>query len=1179
MPLRRRRRDPRARRTALAVSLSGLLAAPVALGSALPAAADHTDLPERVTLMGSLMDELGCPGEWHEGCTLTDLAPGEDGVFSSVFEVPAGSYEFKVRLDGSWEENYGAGGAANGANIPLVLLEDARLRFTYDHDDHVPSVTPVDLAGEELTEADRELASPSLREDLTQERFYFVMADRFENGDPTNDTAGIAGDRTQHGYDPTDKGFYHGGDIQGILDRLDYIEGLGTTAIWLTPSFKNKPVQGVGDELSAGYHGYWVTDFTQIDPHLGTNEELKELIDAAHARGIKVFFDIITNHTADVLGYEDEAYDDRGQVPYVSKEEFPYRDASGMPFDDRDFAFVGDDFPELDVDTSFPYRPVLPAGEEDAKTPGWLNDPTMYHNRGTSTFSGEDALYGDFPSGNRSALDDLFTERPEVVQGMIDIYKTWVEDAGIDGFRIDTVKHVNIEFWQQFGPALEAHAASIGNEDFFMFGEIYDADPRFMSRYTTEGRLQAAVDFGFQGTATAWAKGDRASNLRDFYALDDYYTDSDSNAYSLPTFLGNHDMGRIGFFLAQDVEGDELLERDKLAHSLMYLTRGQPVVYYGDEQGFTGDGGDRDARQDMFPSQVASYNDDDLIGTDATPAQENFDTGHPLYRHISALASLREQHPALADGAQLHRYASDAAGVYAFSRIDRDEKVEYVVATNNSDTPRTVSFPTSTPSQTFQPVWPDEGRALRSGRDGYLTVTVPALSAVVYRAAGPLPADAAAPDPFFRTAPGTPVDDRAEIAVAVPATGVPGGDLNSVTFAWRPVGGEEWQLLGTDDNAPYRVFHDLSAMADGTLLEYRAVVREHDGDLGVAATWGPVGEAPSRGGQVVDTGDVEQPERVTVPGSHNLEMGCEADWAPACPEADLTLDEADQVWTGTKEIPAGNYEYKAAINGSWDENYGMGGARNGSNINYTAPGGPVTYYYDHRTHWVTSDAQVPILTAVGDFQDEIGCAGDDAADCMRSWLQDPDGDGTFTYATTRIPAGTWNVRAAHGLTMDEVYGQGGEQGGQPVPFTVEEEGLVTTFAYSPVSHVLTVTVAPLEREPDLGAEDARLLGQHVVWDLPEDTRGWTYRLHYGADESLSLADQVVTGGRSVELTPVEMPSHLLGAAPGYEGWTALRVPRTAPNVRGLVNAHGQVAVAAYDDLGRVVAASGLAVVR
>jgi alpha-amylase len=108
----------------------------------------------------------------------------------------------------------------------------------------------------------------SLRAPVTDENFYFVMADRFENGSTDNDTGGISGDRLQHGFDPTHRGFYQGGDLQGLLDRIDYIHGLGTTSIWLTPSFKNKAVL-LEDGPSAGYHGYWVTDFTQIDPHPG----------------------------------------------------------------------------------------------------------------------------------------------------------------------------------------------------------------------------------------------------------------------------------------------------------------------------------------------------------------------------------------------------------------------------------------------------------------------------------------------------------------------------------------------------------------------------------------------------------------------------------------------------------------------------------------------------------------------------------------------------------------------------------------------------------------------------------------------------------------------------------------------------------------------------------------------
>src|SRR5690349_17266652 len=146
-------------------------------------------------------------------------------------------------------------------------------------------------------------AQHALRSGLTDQDFYFLMCDRFANGDPSNDTGGLGDDRLVSGFDPTSKGFYNGGDLAGLTSRLDYVKGLGTDAIWLTPIFKNKAVQ-LEDGPSAGYHGYWITDFTQVDPHLGTNATVGELVDAAHANGMQVFFDVINTHTADVIGYD-----------------------------------------------------------------------------------------------------------------------------------------------------------------------------------------------------------------------------------------------------------------------------------------------------------------------------------------------------------------------------------------------------------------------------------------------------------------------------------------------------------------------------------------------------------------------------------------------------------------------------------------------------------------------------------------------------------------------------------------------------------------------------------------------------------------------------------------------------------------------------------------------------------
>ncbi|MDQ3399010.1 MAG: alpha-amylase family glycosyl hydrolase, partial [Deinococcota bacterium] len=583
-----------------------------------------------------------------------------------------------------------------------------------------------------------------LEHPVQDEVLYFLIPDRFFDGNPENNCGDYEGpclpeasreEVLSHGYLPSDKGYYHGGDIAGLIQKLDYLESMGVTAIWVGPIFENKPVQEDATNLyghSSGYHGYWITDFMRVDPHLGSNEEFAVLVEAAHARGIKVFIDIITNHTADVIQYEE------GEYSYRGKAQYPYLDVDGEPFDDADYAYRGQEdyaFPEMDTG-GFPYTPFVPEGEQGVKNPAWLNDLTLYHNRGNTSFSGENSLYGDF-----FGLDDLFTARKEVVQGMIEIYRFWIETFNVDGFRIDTTKHVNIEFWQAFGPAILKAAREAGIAHFFAFGEVYDQRPPFLSYFSTTGELQSTIDFAFQGAARNFASRSQATSvLRDLFALDDYYTHAGGNAYAMPTFVGNHDMGRIGFFLQQDQPGasdEELLRRAALAHALMYFARGQPVIYYGDEQGFTGDGGDKDARQDMFPSEVPSYNDDALIGTEATTAEDNFDPTHPLYRTLKRYAEVYAAHLALRRGAQIHRYSSDSAGIYAFSRVDRDDRVEYIVALNNDPAAsHTAAVPTYYgEGVTFERILGDaETPESLTTAGGRLELTVPPLGTVIYRA-------------------------------------------------------------------------------------------------------------------------------------------------------------------------------------------------------------------------------------------------------------------------------------------------------------------------------------------------------------------------------------------------------------------------------------------------------------
>jgi neopullulanase len=521
----------------------------------------------------------------------------------------------------------------------------------------------------------------------SEEVVYFVLPDRFANGDSSNDRGGIRGDRLKNGFDPAAKGFFHGGDLKGLRDKLPYLKGMGVTAIWFAPIFQNKPVQGPSGDESAGYHGYWVTDFTRPDAHFGTRAEFKAFVDAAHGMGMKVYMDIITNHTADVIRYADG---DATNYEYRSRGDYPYSTRGKADGPRINAGFMGDEdsseanFARL-TDPNYAYQPVVPAAEKNVKVPAWLNDPIHYHNRGNSSFTGEDSRFGDF-----SGLDDLFTEHPRVRQGMIDIYGAWIDDFGIDGFRIDTARHVDPGFWQVFVPAMLERARAKGIPNFAMFGEVFKDIPQngYIAEYTRRDKLPQVLDFAFQASVReVLGKGKGTVVLAQLFDGDVLYEGGEAAALNLPTFLGNHDMGRFAWLVQQDRKGisqEELLSRTLLAHAMLMTLRGAPVIYYGDEQGFVGAGGDQLAREDMFPSKTAVYNAIDLIGTDATTADANFDTAHPLYRTIASLAQLRAAHPALRKGRQVTRHYEQTEGLFAASRIDDASGDEVLVVFNTA---------------------------------------------------------------------------------------------------------------------------------------------------------------------------------------------------------------------------------------------------------------------------------------------------------------------------------------------------------------------------------------------------------------------------------------------------------------------------------------------------------------
>lgn len=700
------------------------------------------------------------------------------------------------------------------------------------------------------------MAMPRFTHPGAGQTIYILMPDRFANGSTANDTGGLPGGPEQNGFDPTRTGYFQGGDFPGLIGKLDYIQGLNVTTIWTTPPFRNNPVQSG----SAGYHGYWINDFLNIDPHFGTNADYRDFVARAHARGLRVYLDIVVNHTGDVISNAQQIY------TYLDAQSAPTRDAAGRPFDERALAYNGlgsGSFPALDAKTSFARPPVVPSGREHIKNPDWLNDVTLYHNRGNSTFTGESATRGDF-----GGLDDLMTEHPRVVRGFIDIFGHWLEQ-GVDGFRIDTMRHVNAAFWQAFNPAIRAKARALGRPDFLQFGEVMNeaGDVGYLAEFST-GTMPAdtTTDFGFAAAARKFiSQGGPAAALEDFFARDDHYTDHDSNVHSTVTLLGNYDIGRWGYFLQQDNPGaspDQITGLARLGHGLMYLARGMPVLHYGDEQGMIGAGGnDQQARETMFPSQTPAYKNARLLATARTGADDKFDPAHPFYRLFAQLGQLRREHAALRTGAMILHPTAEPA-LFAFSRLDRSERVEYLAVFNASRTATlTASVPTSQPAGAklaplFHSENPSPAAALAADVNGAVRVTLAPLQFTLWRAERPLAAPASAPTIALVTpAAGAElsfgsreIDDlvfpaRREIRAEVANTDGVAEVTFTMTRASRP---GQVELLGTDDAPPYRIFWSPPAdLAPGEKLEFTATVNDLRGHL-AAAKVGNITVAPAK---------------------------------------------------------------------------------------------------------------------------------------------------------------------------------------------------------------------------------------------------------------------------------------------------------------------------------------------
>lgn len=583
------------------------------------------------------------------------------------------------------------------------------------------------------------------RTGIDKEVIYFVMPDRYRNGDSSNDNF--------PGFDPTHTAFFHGGDLKGLTgncvddDGLARLKKLGFTAIWLTPLVVQQPPTDGG----AGYHGYWGVDFLDVDPHLGTKEDLLALSSCAEKLGLKLILDVVTNHTGDIVWYNNrEAY--------------------------------------------------IPDKYKNIKNPSWLNEISNYHNYGdmNSCWSpGACVRDGDF-----FGLDDLATEKPEVYNGLAEVYGDWIEKYGFVGFRVDTARHLDNEFFKNWSPQINQIAGESGMANFTIFGEVWEPSPIALMPYIRVNKMQSALDFPFQRVAVDYAaSSSNAGILKNLFAYDDYYTSATSSASNLVTFLGNHDMGRANFLIERvkiNPPG-QLLSRVKLANTLLYLSRGIPTVYYGDEVGILGSGNGRDqlARQDLFPTKVEIWKQEARVtGRPVGDADSFTDTfSNPIAKHLMALSELRKLHPALANEQMQIRYAKGP--VFAFSKRALNEKREYLVALNNGAKARTVTISTATSGK-----WRDliDGKSFIS-KSGELTLKLDGLSSRILRAESDINLRG------IKLGKLTLKEDFLSGFYNL-SLKVESKDLAIAEFFIRTKGVSKWSTLGVDLNQPFKVFID-----------------------------------------------------------------------------------------------------------------------------------------------------------------------------------------------------------------------------------------------------------------------------------------------------------------------------------------------------------------------------------
>ena len=468
--------------------------------------------------------------------------------------------------------------------------------------------------------------SPDWRDQI----IYFLMTDRFEDGNPQNNDQG-AGE-----FDPKQSARYSGGDLAGVQKRLNYIQGLGATAVWITPPVANQWWNG----SYGGYHGYWASDFKRVDPHVGTLKDYQKLSDALHRRGMYLVQDIVLNHMGDFFSYKNAAPESTEKDPTqgyaLNAQSVPMKAPLQKPFNQND-----------------PRNPE----HRKAGIYHWTPDVVNYNDRL------QELNY------QMAGLDDLNSENPVVRRALRDSYGYWIRKVGVDAFRLDTAFYVPPEAIQDFlyakdpkQPGMRLVAQQTGRKDFLTFGEGFGIDKagetqqmKKIEAYVRDAKgapvMQGMLNFPLYGSVSdVMARGHTTQELAERIRQN---MQIHSDPHRMPSFLDNHDVDR---FLKG---GSELALRQSLA--LIMTLPGIPTLYYGTEQGF------KEQRAAMFAKGYGSG------GVD------HFNQQAPLYTYTRSLTTLRKQHQVFSRGVPtILREDAAGPGVLAY-RMDHGNQSAWVV--------------------------------------------------------------------------------------------------------------------------------------------------------------------------------------------------------------------------------------------------------------------------------------------------------------------------------------------------------------------------------------------------------------------------------------------------------------------------------------------------------------------